>query len=169
MLTSLGRPTLLLAPLRAQRPWASLGPEHTEVSLGAQHPQVSLRAEHTWALLDPRHTRASLRAILAGCTVLLGSRPAVDSPLFAIRGGVGLQAAPGVWPWVHRFVWLSSPTPGCLQSLVGEDALPDLLPPALFFCFNSCLGRGHGSFSPRSHVLHRVQPQDTSLRSKTAE
>lgn len=92
------------------------------MSLGAQQIGVSVGAQHT---------QASLGAVPTGCAVLLGSGPAPGS-LFALRGGVDLQAVPSLWPCEHGFVWFSSPTPGCLQSPMGEDTLPDLLTPWSF-------------------------------------
>lgn len=82
---------------------------------------------------------------------------------------VGLQAAPGVWPWVYGFVWLSSPTPGCFQSPVREDALPDLLPPSCFSAVTLAWAEAVAPRSPLSHVVHQVQMRDTSLQSQTAE
>lgn len=127
---------------------------HASVARGSAHMGISpglstIGAQHTWILLGAQHAQSSAHAgITQGNSRWLcraaGLRASPRPPLFALRGGVGLQAVPGVWPCVHRFVWLSSPTFGCLQSPMGEDTLPDLLSPELLLCFNSCLRRGHG-------------------------
>lgn len=171
MLTSLGRPALLLA-------WLSTRGHRSELST----PRCQSGPVHHSGLstLRVRHTRASLKGsaptgIAQGNSRRLclaaGLSTSPSPPFFALRSGAGLQAEPGGWPWVHRFVWLSSPTLGCLQSpaicLPGEDTLPDLLSAELFFCFNSCLGRGRGSLlaaqacpAPSAATRHRPAEQN---------
>lgn len=103
----------------------------------AHHAGVSHRAQGTGVPWGPAHRGVTWGSAQPGITqgtshwpcCAAGLRASPWGPLFALRGGVDLQAVPSVWPCVHGFVWFSSPTPGCLQTPMAEETLPDLLTP----------------------------------------
>lgn len=123
--------------------------------------------------LRAQHPRASLRAILAGCASLLGSAPAprhrslLSGAVLAFRlsqvVGLGYIALSG-FPLPLLAV--------CnLLLSVSREKIPSqtCYPQSCFSALTLAWAEAVAPCSPRRHVPHRAQPQDTGLQSKTAE